>query len=58
MAYDMSYGHRTYNFFYTMLCIGPHSNCIHDIYLYSARDALAGQMTPAGRHLHIPDNSE
>jgi len=28
--YDMPYGHRTYHFFYTMLCIGPHFNCIHD----------------------------
>jgi len=30
MAYDMPYGLRTYHFFYTMLCIGPHFNCIHD----------------------------
>jgi len=26
----MPYGHRTYQFFYTMLCTGTHFNCIHD----------------------------
>jgi len=30
MTYDMPYWHRRYHSFYTMLCIGPHFNCIHD----------------------------
>jgi len=45
MAYDMPYGHRTYNFFYTMLCsyIGQHFKCIHDT-SRAAGDAFAGRM--------------
>jgi len=30
MAYYIPYGHRTYHFLHTMLCIGPYFNCIYD----------------------------
>jgi len=50
MTYDMPYGHRTYHFFYTMLCIGPHFNCIHD----TRRGPHEMPMRPSGRHLPIP----
>jgi len=54
MAYDMPYGHRTYYFRYTMLCLGPHFNCIHDTRRGRTR-CRREPHEPAGRHLPIPD---
>jgi len=51
MAYDMPYGHRTYHFLYTMLCIGPHFNYIHDT-RREPHEMIS--FFASGRHLHNP----
>jgi len=52
MAYDMPYGHRPYHFLNTMLCIGPHFNCIHDTCRGLQEMPSRAAKAP---HLPIPD---